>query len=561
MLKNSLYLNHFFPVYLFSGQKGCGKTSTARVFAAAINCEKLGEFQKNPRQTFVPCLECASCKAMQHGKHPDFIEIDAASNTGVDNVRNIIDAASLLPLMGRKKIYLIDEAHMLSKAAFNAFLKLMEEPPTSVLFMLATTDTQKIIDTVRSRCFQLVFKPIEQQALVEHISMICTKEDISYDLTGLVRIVQETGGCVRDALNLLEQVRFSHAVVTDDAVVQVLGYLDDAHIIDLYEIALQGKPDQLVKLMHDLHLEQFSADYIWKRFILLVRSLIWIKSGVSSPHFSNYFERLQNIAQAHSWRTLQEMSQLFFEQEMVFLKTSAQHAFLEMFLMRIAQRSFENCTTLSVMSQSEISLQHQESIQKPKVASPAPKQIENAPIKAAEMMPAQITSPWQAFLADIAQLQDPLVNSIFMQGSCVSFDQETGIVKVEFSKELVFFKDWLDNTNQLWQPLLKKHFAAHAVLLPEFSGSGVATPSVRNSPENDKKKMNNAESSVKAVAVHTRQTTAAHHPQRTMQRAQGATQQAVQDKNSLDISDTQKWKKTHMLLRYFPGIVREIHES
>lgn len=155
ILKNSLYKGYLFPVYLFSGQHGCGKTSVARIFASAINCELLSTFQKDPQSTKIPCLICASCKAMGGNNHPDFFEIDAASHTGVDNIRMIIDSSSLLPLMGKTKIYLIDEAHMLSKAAFNAFLKILEEPPASVVFILATTDIDKIIDTVKSRCFQL----------------------------------------------------------------------------------------------------------------------------------------------------------------------------------------------------------------------------------------------------------------------------------------------------------------------------------------------------------------------------------------------------------------------
>src|SRR5579863_6898764 len=161
ILKNSLYLGHYFPVYLFAGQRGCGKTSTARVFAAAINCRELSAFQKDPKKS-VPCLVCDSCIAMQEGKHPDFIEIDAASYTGVDHMRNIIESSSLLPIMGTKRVYLIDEAHMLSKAAFNAALKILEEPPATALFILATTNPHKIIDTVRSRCFQLFFTAIER---------------------------------------------------------------------------------------------------------------------------------------------------------------------------------------------------------------------------------------------------------------------------------------------------------------------------------------------------------------------------------------------------------------
>jgi len=140
MLKNGLYLKKFFPVYLFAGQRGCGKTSTARVFASAINCQNLENFQNNPTSNKLPCLECESCKSMLQANHPDFIEIDAASHTGVENVRQILESCTYKPIFGQKKIYLIDEAHMLSKAAFNAFLKVLEEPPSSALFILATTE-------------------------------------------------------------------------------------------------------------------------------------------------------------------------------------------------------------------------------------------------------------------------------------------------------------------------------------------------------------------------------------------------------------------------------------
>ena len=175
LVKNSLYRNLIFPVYLLSGMRGCGKTSVARIFAAALNCEALEQFQRSPQEQQLPCLTCSSCLAMLKMNHPDFIEIDAASHTGVDNVRSIIDAASFVPVLGKKKIYLIDEAHMLSKAAFNAFLKILEEPPTSVVFMLATTDPHKILETVTSRCFHLFFDPIDAQAVALHLANVCTR--------------------------------------------------------------------------------------------------------------------------------------------------------------------------------------------------------------------------------------------------------------------------------------------------------------------------------------------------------------------------------------------------
>ena len=274
ILKNSLYLDRFFPVYLFSGQRGCGKTTTARVFAAAVNCQLLDDFRQNPKKQLLPCNACASCSAMLTGKHPDFIEMDAASHTGVENVRNIVDAASLLPVMGRKKIYLIDEAHMLSKAAFNAFLKILEEPPTSVLFILATTDTDKIIDTVKSRCFQLFFGPVKNQPLLNHLNAICVDEAINADDDALSLIIKETDGSVRDAINVLERVRFSSAAITKKAVRAVLGHLDDEQVIRVLEAVLHKTPADLIAYFKDLDLESVAASFVWRRLVDLIRTSI-----------------------------------------------------------------------------------------------------------------------------------------------------------------------------------------------------------------------------------------------------------------------------------------------
>ena len=267
MLKNSLYLDHYFPVYLFSGQRGCGKTTTARVFAAAVNCERLADFQRQPKVSAVPCLTCSSCETMLAGKHPDFIEMDAASHTGVDNVRKIVDSSQFLPLIGRKKIYLIDEAHMLSKAAFNAFLKILEEPPSSVIFILATTDPQKIIDTVKSRCFQLFFRPIAHDPLLAHLKKVCDAEQIAYEDCALQLVIKEAEGSVRDALNMIEQVRFAQGRVTKKSVQQVLGHVDDERMIQLIAVLLQKKPKDVLTFLQQQKFTYGSAEFIWNKSI------------------------------------------------------------------------------------------------------------------------------------------------------------------------------------------------------------------------------------------------------------------------------------------------------
>ncbi len=234
ILKNSLYRETLFPVYLFAGQRGCGKTSMARIFASALQCEKYTQFQKDP-QTCMPCTTCPTCCAVREGSHPDVIEIDAASHTGVENIRGLIDAAMFFPALGKWKVYVIDEAHMLSRAAFNALLKILEEPPRHVIFILATTDYSKIIDTVRSRCFQMFFDPIDQRAVVKRLQQICIAENITYDDSALAIIAQHCEGSLRDAITLLERVSFAYAHITPQDVYTTLGIASDELVKNIWQ--------------------------------------------------------------------------------------------------------------------------------------------------------------------------------------------------------------------------------------------------------------------------------------------------------------------------------------
>jgi DNA polymerase III subunit gamma/tau len=550
MLKNSLYLNCYFPVYLFAGQKGCGKTTMARVFAAAINCRELPIFQQNPKQVMLPCMACGSCQAMHAGNHPDFIEIDAASNTGVDHVRQLVDAASLLPVMGNKKIYLIDEAHMLSKAAFNAFLKVLEEPPMSVVFMLATTDTQKIIDTVRSRCFQLFFKPIELRVLQEYLKRVCHDEQIDFQEDGIAYIAQETGGCVRDALNLLEQVRFVHPVVTASAVGEVLGYLDDEHIITLYTLAITQKPTALLQEIARIKIEQFCAYYIWKRLVLLIRALIWCKFDAKSLEFIHYHERLREMLVTCSWQVITESAHMLYRQESIFLKTSAQHTFLEMMLLRIAGvlgdaggggTSLPTSTTHAQERTQEAPIVAYRKQAQNMMEAVLPVTIPAA--LSGRTVPSESKLRWKSFVEAVGQLQDPLLSSIFAQGLYGACDQTTHIVEIEFAKELVFFQDWLDKTKVLWMPLLHTYFGDQATLQARFTGSNVKEglktmlplPPLPNKIEYEKKPL--------------------------LEKKTVPESSNKQQPGMIDISDPQRFATTHLLLRHFPGIVREIKES
>lgn len=553
MLKNSLYLQQYFPVYLFSGQRGCGKTTTARVFAAALNCEQLPLFQKNPQQHTVPCLQCNSCLAMAEGKHPDFIEIDAASHTGVDHVRTLIDSAALLPLIGYKKIYLIDEAHMLSKAAFNALLKILEEPPLSVLFILATTDQHKIIDTVQSRCFQLFFHPVALEILQARLQEVCVKENILFDDAGLACIVRRTEGSVRDALNLLEQVRFSTKKITQAAVLEVVGFIDDEALLTLCEAVLTASAPQVLHTIAQLQWQRYTPAIIWERLLAIIRAALWMSYEMTPPSMHEHHARLKKLVASCTPTELTAFLQTMYEHELLFAKTTAKHDFIEMVLIQICQRNNRsdfNSGTSSPSSQVSV-------IQNTNTHVADEELEEDDQEDEAEEEEDTLLVQWKQFVEQVAALGDPLLHSIFTQGIFKNYEQPTGIITVEFSKELIFFHDLLDETRSDWQSLIDKVFHATVTLQPLFTGASRVMPKKNN------------ESATKPVA--TSAPKVAKQPSSPVM-AQPSMKRNFYQKNNkpvsnffakdkpIDVSQEKTWVTTHLIMRYLPGVVTEIRE-
>lgn len=551
MLKNGLYLQQYFPVYLFSGQRGCGKTSTARIFGAALNCEQLTQFQEQPQKQPIPCLSCVSCKAMEQGRHPDFIEIDAASHTGVDNVRVLIDSASLLPLMGRKKIYLIDEAHMLSKAAFNALLKILEEPPTSVLFILATTDPQKIIETVRSRCFQLFFKPVETGTLQARLRTICEREKILYDDAGLSAIVKQTEGSVRDALNVLEQVRFSSNSVTYEAVLRALGHIEDQKLITLFSFSMAGSPQQLLRAIAQMEWKKFSAPIMWSRLLELVHTALWLRHDITPTEFVNYHDAIKEIVRSCSVRQLSLFLQTMYDQELLFAKTTAKHDFLEMVLLQICQSMKKGDSNGGLPS---AALQAPVAVETVEDESEEDEGDDEESTEDEEEEEGLRATPWQQAVKKIEQLDEPLITSIFVQGVFKKFDEQTGIVEVEFSQEVSFFNAWLNDTKTVWQPVLQDVFGEKATLTPLFTGAPLPKkqkaagekfePSKKLQPTRSPQPQTEIKKEVGPRRVYGRQTQDSYKP--------------FAQEQSIDISDKEVWQKTHLVMSHIPGTIKEI---
>ncbi len=254
-LKKAIETGRIAHAYLFCGTRGTGKTSTARILAKALNC------QKSDGPTPDPCGKCDSCQAIARGDDIDVIEIDAASNTGVDNVREIIENAQYRPARSRFKVYIIDEVHMLSKSAFNALLKTLEEPPSHVKFILATTEPEKVLPTILSRCQRFDFRNIPSREIAGHLKEICKKEKISAEEDALAMVAKAGAGSMRDALSLLDRLlSMGDKMLTAEGVEEMLGLPRAQLVAELVDSIGSGDATQTLQRADAMFNSGLSAD-------------------------------------------------------------------------------------------------------------------------------------------------------------------------------------------------------------------------------------------------------------------------------------------------------------
>src|SRR5947208_7834299 len=272
-LQTAIQMERIGHAYLFSGPRGVGKTTTARILAKGLNCEK--------GPTITPCNECPSCEEISSGKSIDVFEIDAASNTGVDNIRELRESAKYAAARSRYKIFIIDEVHMLSTSAFNALLKILEEPPPHIVFIMATTERHKLPATILSRCQQFIFRTISPAEIQAHLRQIADREGVKIADRALSYIVKAAEGSMRDGQSLLDQIiSFSGQEVVDEDVRDVLGFIP-SEILDRTIDALADRnskallEDVGIVVDQGLNLQQYVRELIGR-----IRDLLILKLGL-----------------------------------------------------------------------------------------------------------------------------------------------------------------------------------------------------------------------------------------------------------------------------------------
>ncbi|UIR56563.1 DNA polymerase III subunit gamma/tau [Sphingobacterium sp. SRCM116780] len=296
-LKNAIHNNQLAQAFLFCGPRGVGKTTCARILAKTINCEHISAQSE-------ACGECDSCKSFQNGNSFSIHELDAASNNSVDDIRSLIDQVRIPPQVGKYKIYIIDEVHMLSQQAFNAFLKTLEEPPTYAIFILATTEKHKILPTILSRCQIFDFNRIRVEDMATHLSHIANNENIQYDQDGLHIIAQKADGGLRDALSMFDQiVSFSNKKVTYQAVIDNLNILDYDYFFKLTQAILEENPAQALLILNDILNNGFDGSHFISGLASHLRNLLVAKESttlklleVSERIRAQYLEQAQKAS-------------------------------------------------------------------------------------------------------------------------------------------------------------------------------------------------------------------------------------------------------------------------
>ena len=339
-LSNAIELNKVAHAYLFTGPRGTGKTSTARIFAKSLNC------QQGP--TLEPCGVCPSCIDIANGNAIDVIEIDAASNRKVEDARNLLEKVQFVPVAGKYKVYIIDEVHMLTTEAFNTLLKTLEEPPANLVFILATTEAHKVLNTIISRCQRFDFRRIKQDLIIERLRHICDIEKLNIDNSALNLIARKASGGMRDALSLLDQVSIIATLketVTDKDILNLLGSLQEDTLLKLVETIADKDASGLISILNEILQLGNEPVQIIRELMHYFRNLMLIKTSENLDEIKplidvsdQFYEGLKKQSKKFDIAEIPQIIEKLSEQEKNLKTTSQQSLWLEVALISILHR-------------------------------------------------------------------------------------------------------------------------------------------------------------------------------------------------------------------------------
>ena len=513
-LNNAIASQRIAPAYLFTGPRGTGKTSSARILAKSLNCLAV------EAPTASPCGECEVCRAIARGSALDVIEIDAASNTGVDNIREIIERSQFAPVQCRYKVYVIDECHMLSVAAFNALLKTLEEPPERVIFVLATTDPQRVLPTIISRCQRFDYRRIPLEAMVSHLTVITQKENIEIEPEALTLVAQIANGGLRDAESLLDQLSLLSGSITSEKVWDLVGAVPERDLLSLLKAINSNNPEIVIESCRKLMDRGREPLVVLQNLAGFYLNLLIAKTAPERSDLvavtSTTWDDLCTEANQWQTETILRGQQKLKESEVQLKNTTQPRLWLEVTLLGLLPQA---CTPEVIIQSSTIPTQTKNNIEsktttlqpqqprskvvensgkeQPKTLSKPPKTVINTPETSINNDDLDLDRIWQLVLGKLV----PFISALIKQyGHLISYKGTVATVGMKNKELLKLAQDKVPQIESAFQEVVGHKVKVNLQVRtaskiankshnPPSTTPTVPSPNNHNNPVKDKKKI------------------------------------------------------------------------